>query len=87
MCPQQQQQRNIEIKRLEKLTKHRQLPFELRERRPGYEIKVVPLVIGALGGGMMKNRIRDMGMIFDNNEVIKRTVAEDRFDGQLDHIT
>jgi len=40
--------------------------LKLRERRPRYEIKVVPLVIGALGGGM-KNTIRDMEMIFDNN--------------------
>ena len=48
-CPQQQ---NIDAKRMEKLTKYRQLAFETRERRPGYVIKVVPVIIGALGGGM-----------------------------------
>ena len=50
-CPQQQ---NIDTKRMEKLTKYRQLAFEMRERRPGYVIKVVPVIIGALGGGMKK---------------------------------
>ena len=48
-CPQQQ---NINTKRMEKLTKYRQLTFEMRERRLGYVIKVVPVIIGALGGGM-----------------------------------
>ena len=48
-CP---QQRNIETKRIEKLTKFRQLAFETRERHPDYVVTVVPLIIGALGGGM-----------------------------------
>ena len=48
-CPQQQ---NIATKRLRKLTKYRQLAFETRERRTGYNVMVVPLIIGALGGGM-----------------------------------
>ena len=46
-CP---QQRNIEAKRLEKLTKYRQLAYESRERHPEHKIKVVPLIIGGLGG-------------------------------------
>ena len=36
---------NIETKILEKLTKYRQLAFEMRERRLGYEIRVVPVII------------------------------------------
>ena len=48
-CPQQW---NIGAKRLEKLTKYRQLAYETRERRPEYKIMVVPLVVGALGGGI-----------------------------------
>ena len=48
-CPQQQ---NIEAKRLEKLTKYTQLAYDLRKRRSGYKITVIPLIIGALGGGM-----------------------------------
>ena len=50
-CP---QQHNIETKRLEKLTKSRQLAFKMRERCLGSEIIVVPVIIGALGGGMRK---------------------------------
>ena len=45
-CP---QQRNIEAKRLEKLTKYRQLAYESRERHPEHKIMVVPLIIGGLG--------------------------------------
>ena len=43
-CP---QQRNIETKRQEKLTKYRQLALEMGKRRLGYEIIVVPVTIGA----------------------------------------
>ena len=39
-------------KRNEKVTKYRQLAFDLRERRPGYNITIVPIVIGALRGGI-----------------------------------
>ena len=46
-CPQQW---HIEVNRLEKLTKYRQLAYKSRERHPEYEIVVVPVVIGALGG-------------------------------------
>ena len=48
-CPQQQ---NIDTKIMEKLTKYRQLSFEMKERHPGYVIKVVPVIIGELGAGM-----------------------------------
>ena len=40
-----------EAKRDGKIRKYQQLCFELRERR-GYMVKVIPLVIGCLGGGM-----------------------------------
>ena len=71
-CP---QQRNIETKRMEKLTKYRQLAYETRERRPGYEIVVVPLIIGALGGGI-KQIMNDLGKIIEKEDVLKRTVCE-----------
>lgn len=71
-CP---QQRNIEAKRLEKLTKYRQLAYETRERRPQHEITVVPLVIGALGGGI-KQIMVDMGKIFENKNILKQTICE-----------
>ena len=71
-CP---QQRNIETKRIEKLTKYRQLAFETRERLPDYVVTVVPLIIGALGGGMHQVA-KDVGIIFENNDVTKKTICE-----------
>ena len=71
-CPQQQ---NIETKRIEKLTKYRQLAFETRERRPDYVFTVVPLIIEALGGGM-RQLGKDVGMIFENNDVTKKIICE-----------
>ena len=59
-CP---QQANIAAKRNEKMTKYRQLAFELRERRPGCDIAIIPVVIGALVGGM-KEVLRDVERIF-----------------------
>ena len=71
-CP---QQRNIETKKIEKLTKYKQLAFEMRERRPDYVVMVAPLIIGALGGGM-RQVAKDAGMIFENNDVTKKTNCE-----------
>ena len=36
---------------------------------------VVPLVIGALGGGIRQIMV-DMGNIFENKELLKRTICE-----------
>ena len=61
-CP---QQLNIEANRLKKLTKYRKLAYEYRERQPEYETMVVPLVIGALVGGIRQIMV-NMGKIFEN---------------------
>ena len=53
-CP---QQNNIGAKRTEKLTKYRQLTFETRDRNSGYKIYVVPVVVGALGGGIRERTL------------------------------
>ena len=71
-CP---QQHNIETKSIEKLTKYRQLAFETRKRRQDYVVTVMPLIIGALGGGM-RQVAKDVGMIFENNDVTKKTICE-----------
>ena len=71
-CP---QQRNIEAKRLEKLTKYRQLAYETKERRSEYEILLVPLVIGALGGGIRQIMV-NMGNVFENKDLLKRKICE-----------
>ena len=71
-CP---QETNVEEKRNEKRTKYRQLAFELRERRVGYNIVVVPLVIDALGGGV-KETIQQIERIFGKGDWGKRIVGE-----------
>ena len=70
-CP---QQNNIGAKRTKKLTKHRQLAFETRERRPGYEIYVVPVIVVVLGGGIKALKV-DLKKIFSNNELLEEVVA------------
>ena len=71
-CPQQQ---NIDTKRMEKLTKYKQLAFETRERRPGYVIKVVPVIIGALGGGM-KMLKTELKTVFIDQERVDKIAGE-----------
>ena len=82
-CP---QSNNLEKKREEKLSKYRQLAFETRERRPGYKVYVVPVIIGALGGGI-KSLKSDLKRLFNErsdekllNEIIaimQKTVLMD----------
>ena len=71
-CPQQQ---NIEAKQLEKLTKYTQVAYELRERRPGYKITVIPLIIGVLGGGM-KSALDELSNVSNKNELAKQVAGE-----------
>ena len=71
VCP---QQNNIRTKRTETLTKYRQLAFEKRERRPGYEIYVVPIVVGALAGSIKVLKV-NLKKIFNNNELLEKVVA------------
>ena len=71
-CPQQQ---NIEAKRLEKLTKNTQLAYKLREGRPGYKLTVIPLIVGALGGGM-KSALVELSNVLNKNELAKQVAGE-----------
>ena len=70
-CPQQE---NIGAKRAEKTRKYRQIAFETRERHPGYEVYVVPVVVGALGGGIKALRF-DLKKSFENNELLDEIIA------------
>ena len=65
---------NIGAKRAEKWKKYRQLAFETRERHPGYEMYVVPVVVRALGGGIKALKVNLM-KIFNNNELLDEVVA------------
>ena len=56
-------------KRDEKIGKYNRLCFELRERREGYTVKVIPTINGCLGGGMkeLKENIRQI-FEYDSND-------------------
>ena len=71
-CP---QENNIVTKRDEKRIKYRQLTFELRERRAEYKIYVIPVVIGALSGGI-KEPIHEVKKMFKQNDLSKKLVGE-----------
>ena len=60
---------------LEKLTKYTQLAYELRERRPAYKITVIPLRVGALGGGM-KSAMVELSNVLNKNELAKQVAGE-----------
>ena len=57
----------------EKIGKYSWLCFELRERREGYTVKVVPTIIGCLGGGMkeLKESIREIFEYEDNDKELE----------------
>ena len=48
-CP---QEKNIEEVNRTKMQQYQQLTFETREKRPGYAVEVVPVIIGCLGGSV-----------------------------------
>ena len=70
-CP---QEHNIDKKRAEKKNKYQQLAFETRERRKGYKVKVVPIVIGCLGGGVEKT-LQDVSKIFECKDTVTKIVG------------
>ena len=51
-----------------------QLPFETRERRPGCEIYMVPVVVRTLGSGIIVLKV-NLKKIFDKNELLDEVVA------------
>ena len=71
-CPNES---NKNVKREQKIRKYQHLCFELRERREGYKVKVIPSVIGCLGGGMkiLRNDIREL---FNSEKDLNRISRE-----------
>ena len=65
-CP---QEHNISDKHREKLNKYQQLTFTTREKRPGYDVKILPMIIGCLGGGMQRLAEQVAMIIKDKNDV------------------
>ena len=68
-------QQNIDTKRRDKLTRYRQLAFEMRERRPGYTVTFVPVMTGTLGSGMKKTT-DELTKLLTKQEIVVKTAAE-----------
>ena len=51
---------------MNKITRYRQLCFELCERREGFTVNVIPMIIGCLGGGI-KELKESLKRIFEND--------------------
>lgn len=66
---------NVEEKHQEKLNKYTQLAFELRERRPGYKVKILPVVIGCFGGGVEKAE-KQVKELIKNEQNVKKVCKE-----------
>ena len=56
-------------------TNYRQLAFEIRERSPGFKVRVVPFVISVLSGGI-KETVKELENIFETSDLCKKVVAE-----------
>ena len=71
-CP---QENIIEKERLEKRTNFRQLAFEIRERRTGFKVEVVPLVISIFGEDL-KEMLKELENMFEKDDLCERIGAE-----------
>ena len=67
-CPNES---NKIAKRDEKIGKYNRLCFELRERREGYTVKVIPRIIGYLEGGLKEQR-KSIRQIFRYDNIDKK---------------
>ena len=72
VCP---QENNTEKKRLKKRSNYRHLAFEIRERRSGFKVKVVPLVISVFGGDL-KEMLKELENMFEKDYLCERIGAE-----------
>ena len=62
---------NIDEKINKKQQKYRQLAYEIRGKRPGHKVEIIPMVIRCMGEGAtsLKDQIR---RVLDSDEVIQR---------------
>ena len=69
-CPQEGNKMKVK----EKMDKYRHLAFEIRKKRMGYKVEIVPLVVGCLGGGigrLLKNIFRIIGDQIKSERIVK----------------
>ena len=57
----------------EKLQKYQQLAYKIREKRPGYHVDILPVVIGCMRGGVNKLREQIAKVLETEKQKITRT--------------
>ena len=67
---------NLDEKKKEKVNKYQQLMFEIRERRKGYKVICIPVVIGNLGGGINVVRKKITELFYDDVRLRDSVVME-----------
>jgi hypothetical protein len=78
-CP---SEKNVQEKMTEKRQKYQQLAFEIRERRPGYKVEIIPVIVGCMGGGAETMRTQVGKILLSSNidqicrEMLRTTVME-----------
>ena len=68
------QEDNINIKTNEKRTKYQQLAFEMRGRRTGYKMIIVPIVIECLGKGI-ELTLKEVKRLFNSDQMTRKVVG------------
>ena len=58
-----------------KITKYQRLAYETREKRKNHEVKVMPLIIGSLGGGVKRIQKNIESILAEKSAAVK-TVQE-----------
>ena len=66
---------NVDAKHAEKLQKYQLLAFEIWERRPGYNVMIISIVIGCLGGGM-RRAANQIGRLISDEKKTRATLNE-----------
>ena len=68
------QEDNINIKTNDKRTKYQQLAFEIRERRIGYKVVVVSIIIECLGG-RIELTLKEVKRLFNSDQMTRKVIG------------
>ena len=68
-------QKNSIENKPEKRTNFRQLAFKITERRSGFKVKVVPLVIRVFGGGI-EEILKELENVFEKDGLCEKIVTK-----------
>ena len=71
-CPMEM---NLEKKVGEKLKNYKQLAFETREKRPNWDVRIIPLVVGSLGG-VAEGMEKELKLLLGNDKLAQLVNAE-----------